>query len=304
MAMTPNKNESQQDFLKRCGKEKSKADCSRIWQKSKGKNMNISMREFRRAPDLDKIRSVAGNPELDPADVCDFGSFLICRSGTFNGYEITNEAQKQAVGGWIGKQILYQDHVKQVSNQIGRIYDAWTVEHDGEIETYGRGFGVRTDDLSDVFKRIENGVHREMSCGFYETANGFEPDHISFVSDPAIEGAGLVLNSADHARLSKLAQDGETFRQWASDEFRRWYQRSYPQATADESETLSEKLSAREMVTLARIEKTRFAEALPDGRQMTFAHKAEPDAEPSKPEPVTLRDISNAIRKDMTYGNY
>lgn len=315
--MKPNKNESESAFMRRCSAEKPKGECSRLW-KQRGKNMNISMREFRRAPDLAKIRSVAGNPELDVSDVCDFGTFLICRSGTFNDTSITNDAQRQAVGQWIGKQILYHDHLTQVSNQIGRIYDSWIVEHDGEVETYGRGFGVRTDDLSDVFKRIENGVHREMSMGINLTDDGsWEPHHLSFVSDPAIRnengklGAGLLLSqfsrriasaigdtddSAALQKLTALAEDGVDFRAWATDEFKRWYQRSNPQTTTDDASALAEKLSAREMVALARIEQRRFSEALPDGSQVLSVNDTEEDGAPvTHADPLPIRELSRVF---------
>lgn len=330
MAMTPNKNESQQDFLKRCGKSKSKDECSRLWKQGR-KNMRITpIRENRSTDiDLDKIRRVAGNGDLSEADVFDFGVFVIARSGVNrNATDITAEGQRGAVAGWIGRPIYFRDHETEADNQIGRIYDAWTDDRSGETVTLGRGYGVKTDDLKDVFARISAGVHREMSCG-YEPVRSvcsacdsdldsqtfstcpkghrvgsdgvfakdieFQPDHISFVGRPAVEGAGLVLASADHARLSRLAQDGETFREWASSEFRRWYQRSNPTATADESETLSEKLSAREMVALARIERARFAEALPDGRQVTIA-TPDPEAESVTTAP-TFKSFNDVFRK-------
>lgn len=315
--MKPNKNETEAAFMKRCASEKPKGECSRLW-KQRGKNMNISMREFKRAPDLAKIRSVAGNPDLAESDVCDFGTFLICRSGTFNETTITNDAQKQAVKQWIGKQILYHDHLTQVSNQIGRIYDSWIVEHGGEVETYGRGFGVRTHDLSDAFKRIENGIHREMSMGINLTDDGsWEPHHLSFVSDPAIRtengklGAGLLAgfskrivsalgtdydDSTALQKIAALAEDGVDFRAWAADEFRRWYQRSNPQTTTDETAALAEKLSAREMVTLARIEQRRFSEAIPDGSQVLTVNDPEGGAAPVAPaEPLPIRELSRAF---------
>lgn len=320
------------------------------------------IREYN-GPDLDRIRQVAGNTDLAEADIFDFGTFLIARSGVNkNGTDITAEGQKAAASAWVGKPIYFRDHETNSSNQIGRIYSAWTVDDDAGTRTYGKGYGVRTDDLADIFKRIDGGIHREMSCGYepvrsvcsacgsdldaksfstcpkghrlgvdgvYARDLEFTPDHVSFVGRPAVEGAGLISGSAiterlgaalrrcgvspdamvdrnapppsaaDVDRLSQLAEDGVEFRRWAADEFRCWYQRSNPTATADEVATLTAKLAAREMVALARIERQRFAEVMPDGKQIsTTTAKAGADepVEVADEPPPTYRDFKDIFR--------
>lgn len=192
--------------------------------------------------DLEAIRKIAGNDSLCEADVFDFGTFIIARSGVNRNHcDITPEGQKAAVKEWIGKAILFRDHESNASNQIGRIYEAWTEDRpNGETVTLGKGYGVKTDDLADVFKRIENGVHREMSCAYEPTQsvcsqcsadlidfvkcpNGhsigvdayardvaFVPDHISFVARPAVVGAGLIAAADQERWLRVFASVGET----------------------------------------------------------------------------------------------
>ena len=324
----------------------------------------IPIREYQNTLDLDAIRRVAGNPELNEANIFDFGTFLIARSGVNkNGTDITAEGQKAAASSWIGKPIYFRDHETNSSNQIGRIYAAWTVDDNIGTKTYGKGYGVRTDDLRDVFARIDGGIHREMSCGYepvksvcsacgsdldaksfttcpkghhvgtdgvYARDLEFQPDHISFVGRPAVEGAGICSAAAerlgaalrqcgiiqpDHLpppptpadvdRLSQLAADGVEFRRWAAEEFRRWYQRNNPAATAEDIGCLTGKLAAREMVALARIERSRFAEALPDGKQISAAAAAVDTDSVESPEPQpTLKDIAALVRKEISYVNH
>lgn len=324
----------------------------------------IPIREYQNTPDLDKIRAVAGNPDLKPDDIFDFGTFLIAKSGTNKNHtDITPEGQKAAVKQWIGRAIYYRDHDTEAPNQIGRIYDSWTIDGNCGTSTYGRGFGVRTDDLKDIFARIENGIHREMSCGYEPVRSvcsacgsdldpktfsncpkghrvgvdgvfardlAFQPDHISFVGRPAVEGAGLLYDAtverlgvalrrcglapvdakdttpppaaaADIDRLSQLAEDGVEFRRWAVDEFTLWYVRSHPSPTAaDDAKALADKITAREMVALARIERQRFKEILPDGKQISATPVATSEAEAtdrvgSEPPP-TYKDFKDIFR--------
>lgn len=299
--------------------------------------------------DIDRIRKLAGNENLAESEVFDFPKFIICRSGrNHNATDITGEGQRAAVDAWIGKPIYFKDHETKAANQIGRIYETWIEEENGETVTYGRGFGVKTEDLADIYKRIQNRIHSEMSCAYnpqrslcstckadinletnqcvnghivgngdtYALDMAFTPDHVSFVGRPAVDGAGLVSNSTlnairlyahgdttsipgvdpdtmqDLARLSTAAKDGEEFRAWASEEFSRWYALSNADATTEEIHALCDKLSAKEMIRLGRIERERFNEVIPDGKQITQAASEETDVEDSPlPEYKSVQDI-------------
>lgn len=347
---TPYKSETESQFMKRCqaspGMDRNK--CKRKWTEAKGrKNMRvIELREHRQI-DMTKVRAVAMNPDLQEHDVFDFGTFIICRSGVNRNHtDITGEGQKTASKEWIGKAILFRDHETESSNQIGRIYDAWTEERPGEVVTLGKGFGVVTDDLADIFKRIENGIHREMSCayepvrslcsecggdligdrlmscsnghsigrdGIYAKDVEFKPDHISFVGRPAVEGAGLIA-AGDEQKLLRIfadlgddpeqtirelrrdADDGKAYRAFVQDEFTRWFGLANPDAEQDEISTLAEKLSAKEMCRLARIEKDRFHEVLPQGGKQMMSSSPEPEEQAEIEEPISLRDIASAMK--------
>lgn len=308
----------------------------------------IELREHRTI-DLEKIRQVAMNPDLSENEVFDFGTFIICRSGVNRNHtDITGEGQKFAAKDWIGKAILFRDHESESDNQIGRIYDAWTEERPGEVVTLGRGFGVLTDDLADIFKRIENGIHKEMSCAYepvkslcsecggdligdrlMSCSNGhavgrdgvfakdieFKPDHISFVGRPAVEGAGLIA-AGDAQKLLRVfndlgedpeqtirelkrdADDGKAYREFVTDEFTKWFGLANPDAEPDEIENLAEKLSAREMCRLARIQKERFHEVLPQGgrQMMTSTPESVEEHAATIEEPISLKDIASAMR--------
>jgi hypothetical protein len=296
------------------------------------------IREYQQAqPDMEKIRAVAGNPELAEAQVCDFGTFCICHSGlNRNDSDITPEGQRAAVGQWIGKAILLDDHKLKTSNQIGRVYDAWIEDRPDATYTMGRGFGVRTADHADVFARIENHVHREMSCAYepirsvcsacgtelagpqrmtcqnghgigrdaYARDLEFVPDHVSFVGYPGVPGAGLVLDGAvnlDTLRtyspeLARDAEDGREFRSWAEGEFAKYLRLNG--MTAADATSLIKRLSAREMIHLGRIEKSKFEKVIPDGRQQA---EAAPITEPEPPPPTTAKDIAAKLRKESNY---
>lgn len=242
---TPYRHETQNQFMKRCRQNPgmNQVRCRRVWQDhERGKrNMRvIELRENKGKLDLDKIRKVAGNEDLTESQVFDFGSFIIARSGVNRNHtDITAEGQRAAVAGWIGKPIYHRDHETETDNQIGRIYDAWIEDRPGETVTVGRGYGVLTDDHRDIFTRIKNGIHREMSCayepvrsvcsdcgealsgerlmgcprghqvgleGIYARDLEFKPDHISFVGRPAVEGAGLVA-AEDQKRMLRVFRE-------------------------------------------------------------------------------------------------
>ncbi len=118
------------------------------------------------------------------------------------------------------------------------------------------------------------------------------PDHVSFVGRPAVEGAGLVAAEAVDAatlktfmttgqgevpadvsealhELRRDAEDGKEFRSWAEAEFKRWFTTNNRDMTDDEITSMTEGLSAKHMMRLARIEKERFHEVMPDGSQQT-----------------------------------
>ncbi|MBP7746918.1 MAG: hypothetical protein KA383_12380 [Phycisphaerae bacterium] len=325
--------------------------CRRLWNTAKAKRHNLRVTPIREhsatAPDLDKIRAVAGNADLAADDVFDFGVFVIARSGVNrNATDITPEGQRAAVDEWIGKPIYFRDHETEAANQIGRIYDAWIEDQAGETVTMGRGYGIRTDDLRDVFARIENGIHREMSCGYepvrsvcsacgadldapsfnacpkghrvgsdgvYARDLAFVPDHISFVGRPAVEGAGIV-SAADVVRiirqyaadptpppelagvLSELA-DARDFRDHAQAEFRRYARSNLPDLTESDLSEICERLSARNLLRLARAEKARLTADLPDGKQLTTVAPApDPESGSSAPEYRNLKDLFSNLR--------
>lgn len=346
--MPKNKHESEQDFMSRClkmpGMNRSK--CRAKWaEKQKGKkNMRIiETREYKSEPDLDKIRSVAGNPELTTDQVFDFGTFVVCKSGVNrNGTDITAEGQKAAVNDWIGVPIYFKDHETEASNQIGRIYDSWIEERHGETVTLGKGFGVMTSDLADIFTRIENKIHKEMSCAYEPTksvcsecnsdligdhfmvcGNGhsvgrdgvyaldlaFVPDHISFVGRPGVEGAGLIAADDQNKmlrvfadlgddpeqtiqELRRDAEDGKEYRSLVRAEFVRWYGLSNKDANGEEIELLADKLSAKEMAQIAKMDKERFNSLLPGGgKQLSVSPPVVDEASVMEPEFKNLKDL-------------
>lgn len=284
--------------------------------------------------DIQKVREVADNRDLEESAVFFFGPFLICASGkNFNATEITGEAQEKVVKDWIGKPIYYGDidHEEKAKSQVARIYDAWTEERNGRTETWGKGYGIWTKDNESLFSEIDGKVKREMSCGidvstsacsicsaeidlsnqpafFGVCPNGhkagvdgcyfrdteFQPVHLAFVGRAAVEGAGLqAASGADTTalrtflrtgkgelpsdlaepiqELRRQAADGQEFREWAEVEFRKWYKSNHPSDSPDDLDDLASRLTAREMVRLARIERDRFHELVGDGSQQTFA---------------------------------
>jgi hypothetical protein len=348
---SPAKNETENDFLKRCqASGLNRSQCKNKWNESKQKKhmRTIELREHASKPDMEKIRQVAMNPDLSESQVFDFGVFLIARSGlNRNNTDITAEGQRAAVKSWIGTPIYFRDHKVESTNQIGRIYDAWIEERRGETVTYGRGFGVITDDHRDIFARIESGIHREMSCayepvksicsecnsdligdrldactkghevgrnGVYARDVEFVPDHISFVGRPGVEGAGLIAAS-DQKRLLKVfndlgddpeqtirllkrdAADGQAYREFVSTEFSKWYGLANPDAEQTEIDELASKLSAREMSSLARIERERFHKVLPSGGKQLSVAAPDEDREVSLPEFQNLRQIFDRGKK-------
>lgn len=303
----------------------------------------IPIRQYTtRQLDLDKIREIANNPELAEGQVFDFGKFVIARSGkNHNGTDITAEGQRAAVEKWIGKAILFEDHIMESDNQIGRIYESWIEEQDGETVTLGRGYGIITDDHQDLFARIKNRIHSELSCGYepvrslcslcdneldrttYTCPQGhgedtdgffckdveFNPHHLSFTGNPAVEGAGLVaasrgaeptenapvsMKQEQQDRLQVLAKDGEVLRQWANREFVTWYKRNRPATPDSEIKSIANRLTAREMMQFANVEETRFRESIGSGKQVS-----ETPTDDKPDEVVTYGDV-NAIYKDRS----
>ena len=309
----------------------------------------ITIKQFSKSPiDLEAIQKIAGNNNLTEEEIFHFPTFIIARSGlNRNHSDITSEGQKAAAKNWIGKAILFKDHESSSSNQIGRIYDAWTEDLENETVTYGKGFGVLTDDHRDIYKRIENRIHSEMSCAYeivksvcseceselignnrMDCPNGhvigkdahardleFIPDHISFVGRPGVEGAGLIA-SADQQRMLKVfssignnpqeiednlkalqrdAEDGREFRVWASDEFTKWYTMSNPEIKSDDVNTLASKLTVKEMLSIGRIEKERFHEVMPSGKQFCES-PPETETVSDDGELLSLKEISETMK--------
>ena len=292
---------------------------------------------------LPAIQKVSGNENLTESEVFNFPPFIICRSGVnANGTDITAAGQKDCVQDWVGKAILFaaEDHANTASSQVGRIYQSWTEDKDGETVTYGKGFGIRTDDLKDTFAKIENRIISEMSCCYSplqslcsdckgeldlstnQCDNGhtvgsndvvaldtkLQPQNISFCGIPAVENAGLLAASSnarlrEYEQISKdlpalriAADDGREYRQWAQKEFSKWYGLSHPDAKDDAIKTLAEKLSAREMINLGRIEQKRFSEIMPDGKQITELPEEDDMMTGRDRPPISLEDISKAVK--------
>ncbi len=291
----------------------------------------IPIQQFNRQTiDLDKIRADAGNPDLQESDIFDFPKFLICRNGmTANGDEISAEAQRSAVSQWVGKPIVIDHDLKHTNQQVGRIYDAWVEETNGETVTYGRAWALKAKDdkEKDLQKKIKNRQHREMSLAAninraicsscksnlelprfacpkgcpdgHPIHQDITPVHVSFVADPAVEGAGLVThssaNSGDDQSLHRLAEDGRLFREWTTNEFSKWYRLNNKTISAEEIKTLTDKLSAREMLTFARIEQDRYREAIPSGEQQLTAPE-----ETEGPVMRSVEEIKQSFRKGKT----
>lgn len=277
--------------------------------------------------DLEKVRAVAGNPDLTADEVFLFPKMVIARSGrNHNRTNITPEGQKAAVADWIGKPILYKDHEMKTDNQIGRIYESWTEDVDGETVTYARAFGCKAKDdkEADRQKKIKNRIHCELSCAYEclrsecsvckaDTTKGdcaihaampeycardleFKPNHVSFTGDPAVEGAGLVTNARqDDESLRLLAEDGRLFREWAGQEFSKWYRLNNRDAKQADIDSLTERLTAREMLTFARVEQAEYHKVIPSGAQQLVAPESS-DVE----LPRSAEEIKQSFRKGNT----
>lgn len=253
--------------------------------------------------DIDLIREVANNPDLLPSQVFEFPEFVICKSGkNANNSDVTGTAQAQAVKGWIGKPIYFQDHKTKADNQIGRIHKAWIEEQDNVTVTKGQGYGIHCDEHDSLFARIENRIHQEMSCGYdliashcsnckaevdlqTETcSNGhkmgndaywldveFTPDHVSFVGRSAIEGAGLVAAGAEDEpkTFDRDTEDAKVMRELALSEFTKYMKRAHLDMSDEDITTLSERLTIKDLIRFARIEKDTFIASLPSGKQQT-----------------------------------
>jgi len=137
----------------------------------------------------------------------------------------------------------------------------------------------------------------------------FMPDHVSFVARPAVDGAGLVA-AGDQNKLLRIfrelgdepeqairdlkrdAEDGRAYRSMIADEFAKWFGLAHPDSTDEEIRNLAAKLSAKEMCNLARIERERVHEMLPNGgRQMTVAATEQDGDAITTPEFTNIQDI-------------
>lgn len=290
----------------------------------------ITIKQFNQQTiDIEKIRAVAANPSLSADDVFDFPKFVIARSGrNHNRTDITGDAQKSAVNEWVGKPVYFKDHELKSDNQIGRIYDSWTEDKDGETITYGRAFAVKCKEDEDLHKKIKNRQHSEMSCGYEpvksqcnkcgaDTLNShcpthekmpdycardmeFHPDHVSFTGNPAVEGAGLCNHSREEHLTESLSNarlmaDGQLFRDWTRAEFSKWFRLNNKTTSAEEIESLTDRLTAKEMLTFARIEQSRFQEVIPSGQQQLTAPESS-DVE----SPRSAEEIKQSFRKGNT----
>jgi hypothetical protein len=94
--------------------------------------------------------------------------------------------------------------------------------------------------------------------------------------------------------LKRDAEDGREFRAFARTEFVKWHRLNNREAPQAEIETLADKLTAKEMIRLARVDKERFHEIIPNGKQVTQFAAVEDKRE--ELEPVALEQIFAAVK--------
>lgn len=112
----------------------------------------------------------------------------------------------------------------------------------------------------------------------------FRPDHVAFVGRPAIEGAGLIA-AEEHqatiktfedenqqlkdaiASMARDAVDGREFRIWAADEFSKYLRRNHSNMQDDEIEGMVSRMTAKDMLRLGKLEKSKFVERIMSGKQ-------------------------------------
>lgn len=304
---------------------------------------SIQITEFSENPsdaDLEKIRHDAGNPNLSPEDVVLFGKSLIARTDVAgNGIRFSRQSLIDAAPTFIGRPINFDHDSRKATRQIGRIFDAYTSDVAEATFLFVHSYAIRTDEDADLHKKLMNRQHREQSMGIrllaaqccecgteLETPHfsclkhptgeilvtQFSGEHLSYVGEPAIEGAGIL---ADQERLVRIfsdlgddpeqtirelrrdADDGKAFREFVTNEFVKWYGLVIPDSEPEEIATLAEKLTATEMCKLARIQKDRFHEVLPQGGRQMMSSSPEPDEQAETiDEPISLRDIATAMK--------
>ncbi len=288
---------------------------------------DVQLRYYDTQPNMDKIRAVAGNPNLQPDQVLSFDFIIANDKLNRNHSVIHSDGQKKAVDKWVGLPILYRDHDdKTVTNQIGRIYNAFVETRGDGVYTLGRGYSVRTDDLKDILSKIENGINREMSCA-YEPIKSvcskcnvdlvgnsrtdcpqghiprdghivdleFTPAHLSFVARPAVDNAG-VIHAQEIANLRLLADDGRVYRSFAEQEFIKWFSIKNPAIDAEEVKKMANKMTAQELLRLAGISEQSFRETIGDGSQLV--QMSEEPRKESIPVYKNVKDIFNQRRKN------
>lgn len=300
-----------------------------------GMRRNIPVIQFSRDvadADLERIRHDAGNPDLSSDDIVIFGKSMIARTDvTANKTRFTRDALQAAAPSFIGKPINFDHEYREAAKQIGRIYDAFTEDKGNTTFLYVKAYAIKTESDADLQKKLLNRQHREQSMGVdilkahcsacstdVMKSQGICPqhpdgditvtecigNHVSYVGDPAVEGAGLVTNSKGNVvndrgpddtdqtdRLHRLAKDGEYFRLQVSQEFSKWLTYNNPTLSRADVETLIDKLSAKEMMTFARIEKERAIEDMPDGKQQSEVPETDGEPDLADRPYKTIKDI-------------
>jgi hypothetical protein len=291
--------------------------------------------------DLTKIRSDAGNPDLTADDVVIFGRSMIARTDVIaNDCEFTRESLVNAAPTFIGKPLNFDHEYRPASSQIGRIHSAWTEDHGEVTYLFVKAYAIKTESDADLHRKLLNRQHREQSMGIQVRfglckecgsdlgavvdrcskhpnapmiVKEFSGDHVSYVGDPAVEGAGVLHNSKNNGEqiifrlldvenleqasasireLRRDAEDGRAYRELIQNEFVKWFGLSHIDASDDEIKTLANKLSATEMTRLAQIERDRVHELLPSGgRQMTVADPEDGDAVTAEPQFKNLQEL-------------
>jgi hypothetical protein len=79
------------------------------------------------------------------------------------------------------------------------------------------------------------------------------------------------------------------------DDFAKWYRLNNRGATLDEVSSLCERLSAKEMMTFARIEKDLFHNVIPSGQQQLAA----PEESPKSEEPRSAEEIRQSFKRGL-----
>lgn len=271
------------------------------------RTIQVTMNESQ--SDLDKIRKDAGNAALQFGDVVVFKPSMIGRSDVAaNGIFFSRESLEQAAATFVGKAINFDHDAEKASEQVGRIFDAFTDTVDDTTFLYVKFYAIKTDGDADLHAKLLNRQHREQSMGidiqaahctscrqdviptdgkcpehcaddgYSYIVDSFTGDHVSYVGRAAVESAGVTM-AKDDSMIGRDApivnEDVTFFRDLAATEFKKWWGLNNRNTSGDALDTLVAKLSAKEMIRLAQIEHATFTKVLPDGKQISEVREDE-----------------------------